>query len=250
MAPTIVLLHGFTNTGASWDPVVTALGERYRALAPDIRGHGTASDRRPVSLSTVLDDIDALAPPCFTLAGYSMGGRIALHAALAWPQRVERLVLIGSSPGIADPRERAARRRTDDELADEVSRSSIEEFAARWALTPVLAGQEPAVAGAAHRDRLRSSAAGLAAALRGLGPGVLPSLWDRLGEVTAPVTLIVGEHDPKFTEIAQAMRGLIPRARVKVVGGAGHAVHLEAPDAVAGLLAEPGPQGLRPGRTS
>ena len=46
MAPTLVLLHGFTHTGASWDPVVAALGERYRALAPDIRGHGAASDAR------------------------------------------------------------------------------------------------------------------------------------------------------------------------------------------------------------
>ena len=42
MAPTIVLLHGFTHTGASWQPVIEALGERYRAIAPDIRGHGAA----------------------------------------------------------------------------------------------------------------------------------------------------------------------------------------------------------------
>ncbi|MGZ4173409.1 MAG: 2-succinyl-6-hydroxy-2,4-cyclohexadiene-1-carboxylate synthase [Solirubrobacteraceae bacterium] len=250
MAPAILLLHGFTNTGASWDAVVTALGERYRALAPDIRGHGSASERRPVSLSGVLEDLDRLAPPTFTLAGYSMGGRIALHAALAWPQRVERLVLIGASPGIADPLQRAARLDADEQLAEEISRSSIEEFAARWARTPVLAGQQPAVAAAAHRDRLHSSPAGLAAALRGLGTGALPSLWDRLAELTAPVTLIVGEHDTKFTAIAAAMQRLIPRARVEVVAGAGHAVHLEAPDVVAEQLAEPGDPGLRPTGTS
>ena len=46
MAPTLVLLHGFTHTGRSWDPVIAALGERYRPLAPDIRGHGAASDAR------------------------------------------------------------------------------------------------------------------------------------------------------------------------------------------------------------
>ena len=42
MAPTVVLLHGFTHTGRSWDPVVAALGESYTAIAPDIRGHGDA----------------------------------------------------------------------------------------------------------------------------------------------------------------------------------------------------------------
>jgi 2-succinyl-6-hydroxy-2,4-cyclohexadiene-1-carboxylate synthase len=250
MAPTIVLLHGFTNTGASWDPVVTALGERYRALAPDIRGHGAASDRRPVTLSAVLDDIDQLTPGPFTLAGYSMGGRIALHAALAFPDRVARLALIGASPGIADPLERTARRRADEELAEEIGRSSIEAFAARWARTPVLAGQAPGVAAAAHRDRLRSSPSGLAEALRGLGTGTLPSLWERLGELGVPVTLIVGERDAKFTETAHRMSDLLPTARVAVVQNAGHAVHLEAPEPVAELLGDPSPERVSPARTS
>ena len=83
MARDIVLLHGFTHTGASWDPVVAALGERYRALAPDIRGHGSAAERQPVTLEAVLDDLVEIAPARFTLVGYSMGGRLALHAALA-----------------------------------------------------------------------------------------------------------------------------------------------------------------------
>src|SRR5205807_1236916 len=137
MAPDVVLLHGFTHTGASWDPVVAALAERYRALAPDIRGHGAASNRVPVTLEAVLDDLAALAPPRFTLAGYSMGGRLALHAALALANRVDRLVLIGASPGIADPGEREARRVADDALAGEIEGSDIEAFARRWAQTPV-----------------------------------------------------------------------------------------------------------------
>ncbi|HSC03660.1 MAG TPA: alpha/beta fold hydrolase, partial [Solirubrobacteraceae bacterium] len=110
MARDVVFLHGFTHTGASWDPVVAALGESYRALAPDIRGHGGATDRMPVSLGAVLQDLAGLAPERFTLVGYSMGGRIALHAALAFGARIERLVLIGASPGLADPDERKARR--------------------------------------------------------------------------------------------------------------------------------------------
>jgi 2-succinyl-6-hydroxy-2,4-cyclohexadiene-1-carboxylate synthase len=237
MAPTLVLLHGFTHTGASWDPVRSELGERYRGLAPDIRGHGSAAGSEPVTLGAVLADIEALAPRRFTLAGYSMGGRLALHLALARPDRVERLVLIGASPGIADRREREDRRRSDERLADEIERSTIEEFAARWEATPVLAGQPATVLEAARAERLRSTPAGLAHALRGLGTGALPSLWERLGELAMPVVLIVGERDQKFRAIAAEMAGGMPDAEVVAVPGAGHAVHLEAPRHVGEIIA-------------
>ena len=234
--PSLVLLHGFTQTGRSWEPVVAALAERYRALAPDVRGHGDASALTPVTLDAVIDDVAAGAPATFTLVGYSMGGRIALHAALALRSRVERLVLIGASPGIADPAARAARRVADEQLADELERSTIEEFARRWAVTPVLSGQSPTVAAAAHADRLRSSPDGLARALRGLGTATLPPLWERLGELQMQVTLVTGERDEKFTAIATQMADAIPAAAVSIVAGAGHAVHLEAPARLAELL--------------
>ncbi|MHB8658186.1 MAG: alpha/beta fold hydrolase [Solirubrobacteraceae bacterium] len=236
-APSLFLLHGFTHTGRSWDPVRTALGTSYRVLTPDLRGHGSASDLVPVSLEAVLSDLEAIVPEHFTLAGYSMGGRLALHAALTLAGRVERLVLIGSSPGIADPAERAARRADDEGLASEIEASGIETFARRWALTPVLAGQPPEVAAAVHADRLCNTTAGLARALRGLGTGALPSLWDRLGELEMDVMMIVGEHDRKFTSLAGRMAEWLPAGRVEVVRGAGHAVHLEAPRRVAELIA-------------
>ena len=61
MAPTVVLLHGFTHTGRSWQPVIAALGERYTAVAADIRGHGDASERVPVTLEAVIGDVLAAA---------------------------------------------------------------------------------------------------------------------------------------------------------------------------------------------
>ncbi len=122
---TLVLLHGFTHTGASWGAVIDRLGESYLPLAPDIRGHGSASSHQPVTLEAVIDDISALAPRRFVLAGYSMGGRIALHVALALGARVQRLVLIGASPGIADPAQRAARRADDERLAAEIEQLTI-----------------------------------------------------------------------------------------------------------------------------
>ena len=238
MAPAVVLLHGFTQTGASWNPVLAGLEERYRVVAPDIRGHGSASERVPVSLEAVLEDLGALAPARFTLAGYSMGGRIALHAALLMAARVERLVLIGASPGIADAADREARREADERLADEIEGSDIDTFARRWAQTPVLFGQPPDVLAAVHADRLRNRPAGLARALRGLGTGALPSLWDRLAELDMRVLLIVGERDERFQAIAAEMASGLPDAEVLVVPGAGHAVHLEAPAVVARALSE------------
>ncbi|HEV3055936.1 MAG TPA: alpha/beta fold hydrolase [Solirubrobacteraceae bacterium] len=231
----LVLLHGFTHTGASWDPVVAELPGSYRVLAPDIRGHGSASEVEPVSLEGVVEDIRTLEP--VVLCGYSMGARLALHVALAAPS-VRRLVLIGGSPGLADPSDRAARRAADELLADEIERLTIEEVADRWAAgTAVLAGQPASVAAAAREDRLRNTPAGLARALRGLGTGALPSLWDRLGEIIVPVTLIVGEQDVKFRAIADQMAPLFGgHAEVVVVPGSGHAVHLEAPQAVAATM--------------
>lgn len=237
MPRTLALLHGFTHTGASWAPVIAALGERYRALAPDLRGHGLSSERAPVTLEAVIGDVEQLAPPPFALAGYSMGGRIALHAALALGDRVDHLVLIGASPGIAERTEREARRASDERLAEEIERTSIEGFARHWAATPVLAGQAPEVAAAAHADRLRSTPAGLARALRGLGTGALPSLWDRLEELRMPVTLIVGERDLRLGAVARRMARRIPDCALALVPGVGHAVHLEAPEAVAALIA-------------
>ena len=246
MAPTIVLLHGFTHIGASWQPVIEALGERYRAIAPDIRGHGAATELQPVTLEAVLGDVAGLTEGPFTLVGYSMGGRIALHVAVALgAARVERLVLIGASPGLADDGQRRERVAADEALAGEIEAlaaargadAAMDEFARRWAAgTPVLAGQPAEVRERVHADRLRNTPAGLARALRGLGTGALPPLWDRLGELTMPVTLIVGERDAKFQAIAADMARLIPRATLSIVPAAGHAVHLEAPAALAGAL--------------
>ena len=118
-----------------------------------------------------------------------------------------------------------------------VERSRIEEFARRWARTPVLAGLPDDVLERAHADRLRSTPAGLARALRGLGTGALPSLWERLGELAMPVTLVVGERDQRFLGIARQMAERIPAAELVVVPATGHAVHLEAPGRVAAILA-------------
>lgn len=234
---TVVLLHGFTQTRQSWRRTVAALGGRYRALAPDLPGHGLAADRRPASFAACAAYVRALAgAEPFTLVGYSMGGRIALYTALSLPGRVARLVLVGASPGLADPAEREARRRADTALADRIEAIGIEAFAAEWGAQALFARQDDRVAAAAHADRLRNTPAGLAAALRGLGTGAMPPLWDRLDALAIPVCLVVGERDGKFRGIAERMAQALPAARLEVVGGAGHAVGLERPGAVAAAI--------------
>ena len=217
--------------------MIDALGERYTALAPDLRGHGSATAPRPVTVDACVADVVADAPGRFGVAGYSMGGRLALRVALAHPERVERLVLVGTTPGIADDVERAARREADDALASELEDGlDIEAFARRWAKQPIFKGQPPEVTAAAHEDRLRNDPAGLAAALRGLGPGAAEPLWTRLGELRMPVTAIAGERDGTYAKLAERMVARMPRARALIVPGAGHAVQLEAPGIVAAAL--------------
>ena len=239
MPPSLVLLHGFTHTGASWAGVVAALDGRYRAFTPDIRGHGAAAERVPVTLEAVIEDIDRLSPEPFTLAGYSMGGRIALHVALALPERVDRLILIGASPGIEDPKQRMARVAADERLADALEDSTIEAFAQRWGELSLFADQPPDVRQAAHEDRLRNAPAGLARALRGLGTGTLAPVWGRLHKLRQPVALVAGERDVKFRDTAYAMSRVLRRPQLHVIPDAGHAVHLEAPATVAGIIAHP-----------
>ena len=238
MAAPLVLLHGFTQTRRSWGPTIEALDGTPRVLAPDLPGHGSAATR-PASFPACTAYVRALADGVFALGGYSMGGRIALAAALAHPGQVERLVLVGASPGIADDEERARRRAADDALAARIEEIGIEAFAREWAGQPLFAGQPEPVAAAAHADRLRHTPVGLASALRGLGTGVMDPLWDRLGELHMPVTVLAGERDEKFRAIAYRMAERIPQAEVHIVPGAGHAAQLERADVVATYLASP-----------
>lgn len=232
----LVVLHGFTATGRSWDPVRRRMpaGAYDDVSAPDLRGHGTASDVRPATIEGCVADLAQ--PEPYTLAGYSMGGRVALHLALAAPQLVRRLVLVSSTAGLADDAARAERRRSDEDLADGLERAGLEAFARWWGAQPLFAGQPPEVAAAAHTDRLRNTAAGLAASLRGMGTGAMTPVWDRLGELAMPACVVVGERDAKFRALGAQLAEALPDARLVVVAGAGHAVHLEAPEAVAEAL--------------
>jgi 2-succinyl-6-hydroxy-2,4-cyclohexadiene-1-carboxylate synthase len=235
--PPLVLLHGFTQSGASWAPVVATLAGRASLVLPDAPGHGGSA---PVAadLWATADLLADLVPRPAFWAGYSMGGRTALHVALAHPDRVKRLVLISTGAGIEDRAARAARRDADEALARRIEADGVESFLSFWLAQPLFASLSADRAG--RESRLVNTAAGLASSLRLAGAGAQEPLWHRLGELgrrRLPVLLMAGERDARYVEQARRMAGAIgPSATLQVVADAGHACHLERPAEVAETL--------------
>ena len=234
-----MLLHGFAGTGRAWDPVREQLDPaRYRSLTPDLRGHGRRAALRPVSFAGCVRDLLAAAPDApFTLAGYSLGGRVALHLALAAPERVARLVLVATTAGIEHPGERAERAAADAALAARAEDMAPEDFAREWQAQEIFQGTPPEAAEAWSQDLRRTSPRDLAAVLRGIGTGAMEPLWTRLGELGMPCDVVVGERDAKFRALGERLVRELPDAALHVVPGAGHGLPREAPRELAAILA-------------
>ena len=243
--PTALMLHGFTGSGENWLPITQSLGNRI--ILPDLMGHGLTelpSGAARYTMEHASQDIAALikarSPGMpVVLVGYSMGGRLALHVALTHPNLVRRLILESTSPGLATAAEREARIKSDEALAGRIEREGIAPFVNYWEALPLFASQRrlPETAQQMlHAQRLRNNPSGLAKSLRGMGTGAQPSLWDRLGELAMPVTLLAGAEDAKFVQINRAMSAQIPHARLHVIAEAGHTIHLEQPEVYVPLL--------------
>lgn len=236
----VVLLHGFAGTGATWDPVRACLGPATALQTPDLPGHGMLAGVRPVSFDACVDTVLACAPPRFVLGGYSLGGRVALHVALAARDRVSALVVVSTTAGIADDAERADRRTADGRLADAIQRDGLAAFSECWTAQPLFADDPPDAVTAQRAEIARQTPDGLAAALRGIGTGAMAPLWDRLPELMMPVQVVAGERDAKFRALGERLVGALPDARLVVVPGAGHGLPREAPAAVALAIADIG----------
>lgn len=237
-----LLLHGFVGSGDDFAP----LG--LDALRPDWPGHGSLaglrreSDYAPEAHLDRIDGwINALADRSPTLVGYSLGGRL-LQLALrrrGGPPPGSRVVLVSTSPGIAGEAEREERRRADAAVARLLREQGLGRFLHYWhsqtMFRPLLELPE------GRRDailarRAASDPEGLARSLEAVGPGSVPDTWDDLGALGPDVDLVVGERDPRYLALAGEMAARLPSARVHVVPGAGHALHLERPEALARII--------------
>jgi 2-succinyl-6-hydroxy-2,4-cyclohexadiene-1-carboxylate synthase len=236
--PRATLLHGFAGSSDAWGDAVSAClrGAGVEAAYADLPGHGRRTgevEPARFSLPATLAGVRAVhgrSPRA--LVGYSMGGRLALHFARRHPDLVDRLVLESASPGLEVESERVARRVADEKLATLLEREGIEAFVEQWEALPLFASQRTLpedVRDEMRRGRLANDPRSLAASLRGVGTGVLPSLWADLDGIAMPILILVGALDVKFVEIGRRMADHLPRATLCVVEGAGHAVHRERP---------------------
>ena len=210
------------------------LARDHRVVAVDAPGHGAAATRR--------DGLSGGARALVTTGGralyvgYSMGGRLALRAALDHPDAVAGLVLLGATAGIDDPDERQARRRADDALADRIETQGVAEFLTGWLAQPLFG--DLTVAPADHSARLANDAAGLASSLRRAGTGTMdPPWWDDLAASAVPSLVVAGQQDEKFTALGRRLTAALGGpAQFVAVEGAGHAAHLQRPGAFAELV--------------
>lgn len=244
--PAVVLLHGFTGSSRSWDDLRPELRSTFSVVAVDLPGHGRspapvdpARYAMPAVIAELARTLDHLGIANAAVLGYSMGGRTALRFAIAHPDRCSALVLESTSSGIPDPGRRAARRASDEALAILLDDQGIEAFVNQWEHLPLWASQ--AYMPDERRDRLRAlrlgqSAAGLANSLRGGGAGEETPVLDVLPGLRIPVLLIAGALDEPYVAHAAAMAERLPDARVEIVPGAGHAVHVEQPIRYASLV--------------
>lgn len=208
--------------------------------APDLPGHG---QEPPVqtwqdAVVRVAEAIRPVAP--LPLLGYSQGGRVALGVAAHDPAVVSHLVLVSTSPGIEDARDRAVRRKRDHTLADHIERVGTDRFVDEWVSLSMFAGVQERNREWKDRDlalRRTNRSEGLAGALRAYGTGSMPYLGDELAGLACPVTIIVGADDEPYRERSFTMAQQAG-ARLHVFGGAGHAIIAEAPLQLADVLRE------------
>ena len=235
----LVALHGFTQHGGSFEELASCLD--VGVLAIDLPGHG-ASEIHPITFEVAVDVIgsvlESFSSPVAVL-GYSQGGRIALGLVVAQPELVDRVVLVSASSGIEDSERREERRLSDGALADRIEEIGVPAFVDEWlgaGLFEALRRRPEEWRSRDRRIRLENTAAGLAAALRGIGQGAQPYLGRHLRDSPTPALLVVGERDAKYRSIAASMSAELPRSTIEVISDAGHSVIGEQPEAVAQVV--------------
>jgi 2-succinyl-6-hydroxy-2,4-cyclohexadiene-1-carboxylate synthase len=254
----VVLIHGFTQSGASWEPLARRLGANHLVVAVDAPGHGESADDEAdlwegaarigeaglaavaaaggAGRAAVAAGGAGRAAGAAAFVGYSLGGRYALHLALSQPALVSRLVLVSATGGLDDPDERAARRASDEVIAQRVERDGVPAFIDWWLARPLFATLTPEAA--AIDSRLGGRAAGWAASLRRAGAGTQEPLWDRLASLEMPVLVVAGALDEAYTARAgRLVQAIGANAHLAIIEGAGHACHLEAPEAWLAVVA-------------
>src|SRR5215218_1790412 len=242
--PAILFLHDFMGSSADWRGAIAALGDRYFCIAVDLPGHGASLGMPPDTYTiegaarTVIGILNELEVVRTVIAGYSMGGRLALYLALRYPERCTGLFLESASPGLESAGEREARRVADEEKAKRLESGDFENFLRDWYRQPLFAplAREEMLLRWTIEARRRNDPSELARSLRGMGTGSQPSLWEALESLAVPALAVTGELDGKYAGISSRMASVCAKVESVVIPGVGHNVHDEAPAQYVALL--------------
>ncbi len=247
--PALILLHGFLGSSASWRRVVAALENGRRIIALEVPGHHRDSpifvDDDFTSVSARLHRaIRALCDGPVDLAGYSLGGRLALGICAVeerGPADIRSLTLIGTRPGLASPKARRARRIADRARARALRDGGLAAFVEAWEALPLFQSQHALgreILDEQRRIRLAHDAHALALCLEKLSPAQMPDFSERVAEWTFPLRVLVGEADEGFVLPSRLLASRSPHGKLVTVAGCGHNLLLENPESVAALLSE------------
>jgi 2-succinyl-6-hydroxy-2,4-cyclohexadiene-1-carboxylate synthase len=224
----ILLVPGFMQRGDAWSALVECLPDHVEARPLDHAEH---------DLEGRLAEIAGAGEGC-VLCGYSLGGRLALRAALREPGRYRGLVTIGASAGIEAPATRRARAEADGRLAGWMETMPIADIVGVWERQPLFADQSEALVEAQRPGRLSHDPRRLALLLRTAGQGVLEPVWHDLERLDMPLLAVAGARDEAYARAAERLAATAPQGRFALVEDAGHAAHLQQPAVVAALLGE------------
>jgi len=217
--------------GDAWRPVAELLPERYPSRLLDHAEHSFEGRIREI-----LDLASGADPP--VVVGYSLGGRLALRAALRAPESFSAVVLVGATAGIEEGPMRVQRVEADEKLASWIEAMPIEDIVALWERQPLFADQSDLLVEEQRPGRLSHDPRSLALLLRTAGQGALDPVWDDLRGLELPVLAIAGARDQGYTAAAKRIASTAANGRAAIVEEAGHAAHLQQPEEVAGLITE------------
>jgi 2-succinyl-6-hydroxy-2,4-cyclohexadiene-1-carboxylate synthase len=223
----VLFIPGFMQRGDAWRPVAELLPERYPSRLLDHAEHTFEGRMREI--------LDSGAS---VLVGYSLGGRLALRAALRSPESLSAVVLVGATAGIEEGPLRVTRAEADEKLASWMEAMPIEDIVGLWERQPLFADQSDALVEEQRPGRLSHDPRQLALILRTAGQGVLDPVWHELRGLDLPLLAIAGARDHGYSAAAKRIASTAPRGHVAIVEDAGHAAHVQQPERVAGLIAE------------
>jgi pimeloyl-ACP methyl ester carboxylesterase len=228
----VLLGHGYSATGRMWDGQRAALGDRYRVISWDMRGHGqTESPADPAQYSEALTVGDMrgllahLGIERAVIGGLSLGGYMSLAFHRQHPEMVRALVICDSGPGYRNAEARAAWNQRAHERARDLEARGLDALQA--------SSREMREAMRHHR-----SARGLAHAARGMLAQEGAAIIDSLPQVRVPTLIVVGDRDTPFIAPSEYMAKKIPGARLEVIEGAGHSSNLDQPAAFNRVLGD------------